>query len=82
MPIGEPPPLHPDAFTGTPPIETIRTPKIASDQMTRFPTYHLEPFQLQRAQALERAVAMLPDGIIEDQLKAAQYIETGHIPDA
>lgn len=61
----------------------VDSSKISSvGQIPRFPTWHLEPFQLQRAQALERAIAMLPDSMVEDQLKAAHFIETGHIPDA
>jgi len=63
-------------------IERLTEAQAKVEKMARFPTYHLEPFQLQRAQALERAIAMLPDGLIDDHIKAAHYIETGHIPDA
>lgn len=83
------PPLHKDAITAA----TERADRIQmntdeplklyekSPEINRFPTYHLEPFQMQRAQALERAVATLPDAMVEDQIKAAMYIETGHTPD-
>lgn len=89
---GTRPPLHDKAIqSATERADRLRTEIVdhikggdetKSATMSRFPTYHLEPFQLQRAQALERAIAVLPDAMVEDQLKAAHYIETGHIPDA
>lgn len=76
MPIGEPPPLHPNAFTSSA-IETDMP-----DKLTRFPTAGLEPFQIQRAEALERAQAILgKDAMTEDVIRAASFIECGRLPD-
>lgn len=96
MPIGEPPPLHKDAYVTDPNtgaiIKTTRleaefAPPLAesviqADKITRFPTAGLEPFQIQRAEALERAQAILgKDAMTEDVIRAASFIECGRLPD-
>lgn len=55
---------------------------IQADKITRFPTAGLEPFQIQRAEALERAHAILGQhAMTEDVIRAAYFIESGKLPD-
>jgi hypothetical protein len=69
------PPLHDKAITGEHEI------RFHPEANVRFPTAGLEPFQIQRAEALERAAKLLPDNMIEDIIRAAAYIESGRLID-
>lgn len=75
---GRRPPLHKDAITAA--TERADTYKPDTDTITRFPVYALEPFQYQRAAALEKAAEILPDHTTEDIIQAAAFIECGKLP--
>lgn len=66
------PPLHPDA---------PERPKLTSAPIHQFPVYQLEPFQIQRAHALELAIQILPAADVFDLIRAASFIENGRTPD-